>query len=202
MTQTLDITKDMGYTVDEYKRSLAMKRKNKIPKTETYSLGTLVNWEEIKGMDRRIVWELDKVLALFTKTALSHFANNLTGIPENLTVRGAEITNMEAYSTDENFQRYEKFLKDIVADLEVYLMDESEFYTEGYKQRMKERNKAFKKLCVGKKANAETISNFLNSEQCLSEDDIEEIRRIRELQINAGRRAFEIIGEILPTLWD
>lgn len=202
MTQTLDITKDMGYTVDEYKRSLAMKRKNKIPKTETYSLGTLVNWKEIKGMDRGIVWELDRVLALFAKTTLSRLADNLTGFPENLTVRGVEITNREAYSTDENYQRYEKFLKDIVADLEVYLMDESEFYTEGYKQRMKERNKAFTELCVGKKANAETISNFLNSEQCVSEDDIEEIRRIRELQIDAGRRAFETIGEILPTLWD
>lgn len=179
-----------------------MKRKNKTPKPETYSLGTLVNWEEIKGMDYRIVWELDKVLALFTKTALSRLADNLTGFPENLTVRGVEITSREAYSTDENYQRYEKFLKDIVADLEVYLMDESEFYTEGYKQRMKERNKAFAELCVGKKANAETISNFLNSEQRLTEDDIEEIQRIRELQINAGRRAFEIIGEILPTLWD
>ena len=112
-----------------------MKRKNKIPKPETYSLGTLVNWEKIKGMDRRVAWELDRVLALFTKTALSYLADNLTGFPENLTVRGVEITNREAYSTDENFQRYEKFLKDIVADLEVYLMDESEFYTEGYKQR-------------------------------------------------------------------
>lgn len=179
-----------------------MKKKNKTPKPETYSLGTLVNWEEIKGMDHRIVWELDRVLALFTKTVLSYFADNLTGIPENLTVQGAEITNMEAYSTDENFQRYEKFLKDIVADLEVYLMDESEFYTEGYKQRREECNKALAELCVGKKANAETISNFLNSEQFWSEDDIEEIRRIRELQINAGRRAFETIGEILPTLWD
>lgn len=179
-----------------------MKRKNKIPKPETYSLGTLVNWEKIKGMDRRVAWELDRVLALFTKTALSYLADNLTGFPENLTVRGVEITNREAYSTDENFQRYEKFLKDIVADLEVYLMDESEFYTEGYKQRREECNKAFAELCVGKKTNAEIISNFLNSEQFLSEDDIEEIRRVRELQINAGRRAFETIGEILPTLWD
>lgn len=178
-----------------------MKKKNKTPKPETYSLGTLVNWEEIKGMDYRIVWELDKVLALFTKTALSRLADNLTGFPENLTVRGVEITNREAYSTDENYQRYEKFLKDIVADLEVYLMDESEFYTEGYKQRREECNKAFAEL-IGKKANAETIGNFLNSEQCLSEDDIEEIRHIRELQIDAGRRAFETIGEILPTLWD
>lgn len=179
-----------------------MKKKNKTPKTETYSLGTLVNWKEIKGMDHRIVWELDRVLALFAKTALSYFADNLTGIPENLTVRGAEITNMEAYSTDENFQRYEKFLKDIVADLEVYLMDESKFYTEGYKQRMEERDKAFAELYAGKKANTETVGNFLNSEQGLTEDDIEEMQRIHELQINAGRRAFEIIGEILPTLWD
>lgn len=178
-----------------------MKRKNKIPKPETYSLGTLVNWKKIKGMDRRIAWELDRVLALFTKTALSYLVDNLTGFPENLTVRGVEITNREAYSTDENYQRYEKFLKNIVADLEVYLMDESEFYTEGYKQRREEYNKAFAEL-IGKKANAETIGNFLNSEQCLSEDDIEEIRRVRELQINAGRRAFETIGEILPTLWD
>ena len=179
-----------------------MKRKNKTPKPETYSLGTLVNWEEIKGMDYRIVWELDKVLALFTKTALSHFADNLTGIPENLTVRGAEITNMEAYSIDENFQRYEKFLKDIVADLEVYLMDESDFCSEEFKQRERERAKVFAELCADRKTNAEALSSFLNSEQRLTEDDIEEIQRIRELQINAGRRAFEIIGEILPTLWD
>ena len=48
-----------------------MKRKNKTPKPETYSLGTLVNWKEIKGVDHRIVWELDRVLALFAKTALS-----------------------------------------------------------------------------------------------------------------------------------
>lgn len=61
-----------------------MKRKNKIPKPETYSLGTLVNWEKIKGMDRRIAWELDRVLALFTKTALSYLVDNLTGFPENL----------------------------------------------------------------------------------------------------------------------
>lgn len=179
-----------------------MKRKNKTPKPEAYSLGTLVNWEEIKGMDYRIVWELDKVLALFTKTALSHFADNLTGIPENLTVRGAEITNMEAYSIDENFQRYEKFLKDIVADLEVYLMDESDFCSEEFKQRERERAKVFAELCADRKTNAEALSSFLNSEQRLTEDDIEEIQRIRELQINAGRRAFEIIGEILPTLWD
>lgn len=179
-----------------------MKKKNKTPKPETYSLGTLVNWEEIKGMDYRVVWELDKVLALFTKTALSHFADNLTGIPENLTVRGAEITNMEAYSIDENFQRYEKFLKDIVADLEVYLMDESDFCSEEFKQRERERAKVFAELCADRKTNAEALSSFLNSEQRLTEDDIEEIQRIRELQINAGRRAFEIIGEILPTLWD
>ena len=179
-----------------------MKKKNKTPKPETYSLGTLVNWKEIKGMDYRIVWELDKVLALFTKTALSHFADNLTGIPENLTVRGAEITNMEAYSIDENYQRYEKFLKDIVADLEVYLMDESEFYTEGFKQREKERVEVFTELCADRKTNAEALSSFLNSEQGLIEDDISEIQRIHEMQINAGRRAFETIGEILPTLWD
>lgn len=179
-----------------------MKKKNKTPKPETYSLGTLVNWEEIKGMDRRVAWELDKVLAIFTKTALSYLADNLIGFPENLTVRGVEITSAEAYSTDENFQRYEKLLKDIIADLEVYLMDERDLYTEGYKQRWKERNEAFAELCADKKTDAETIRNFLNSEQVLSEDDIEEISRIRELQINAGRRAFETIGEILPTLWD
>lgn len=179
-----------------------MKRKNKTPKPETYSLGTLVNWEEIKGMDHRVAWELDRVLALFTKTALSHLTDNLTGIPENLTVWGAEITNTEAYSTDENFQRYEKFLKDIVADLEVYLMDESKFYAEGHKQRMEERDKAFAELYAGTKANAETVGNFLNLEQSLIEDDIEKTNRFHELRINAGRRAFEIIGEILPTLWD
>ena len=109
---------------------------------------------------------------------------------------------MEAYSTDENFQRYEKFLKDIVADLEVYLMDESDFCSEEFKQRERERAKVFAELCADRKTNAEALSSFLNSEQRLTEDDIEEIQRIRELQINAGRRAFEIIGEILPTLWD
>lgn len=179
-----------------------MKKKNKTPKPETYSLGTLVNWKEIKGMDRRVAWELDKVLALFTKTALSYLADSLIGFPENLTVRGVEITSAETYSTDENFQRYEKLLKDIVADLEVYLMDESELYSEEFKQREKERVEVFTELCADRKTNAEALSSFLNSEQGLIEDDISEIQRIHEMQINAGRRAFETIGEILPTLWD
>lgn len=156
-----------------------MKRKNKTPKPETYSLGTLVNWEEIKGMDYRIVWELDRVLAIFVGAALVHYVNNIMGFPENLMVRGEEITNPSKYSTEENFQRYVALLESIIDDLGVYLTDESELYSEEFKKRQKERAKA-----------------------ALTEADISELKNIDETRAAAGRRAFETIGEILPTLWD